>query len=434
MIRMFDGNPSKATSAPPLSLHHRIVLSIMMFLQFAIWGSWVIVYYPFLLNKGFTGVQATSITANMYLGAIISTLFAGYLADRWMNSERLMGICHILGAGLLYAMSQITSPDQYWTLFTITFAYSLVFNPTLSVINSLTFRNVPDGERDFPGLRVLGTIGWICAGFLVDFVCSGKVAGKDGEMIPNTIATSGPLFQAAIISLIFGFYCLFLLPKTPPVGKSGGALDFLRALAMLKDFSFAVFFVITLIASIAMGMYFNSAGDFLDRGAGVDQVGSTLAIGQMVELLLLVLLPFFLKRFGIKAVMAVGLFCWALRYLFFAHGGDSGLPLALAIAGVALHGFCFDFFFAAGFIHVDKTAPKDLRASAQSLLGVLVYGLGTWLGTLVSGILTERNKIVDGDQTSMDWFGFWITPSVVLFVALAFFLVLFKAKEEPISV
>jgi MFS family permease len=125
----------------------------------------------------------------MYLGAIISTLFAGYLADRWMNSERLMGICHILGAGLLYAMSQITSPDQYWTLFTITFAYSLVFNPTLSVINSLTFRNVPDGERDFPGLRVLGTIGWICAGFLVDFVCSGKVAGKDGEMIPNTIAT-----------------------------------------------------------------------------------------------------------------------------------------------------------------------------------------------------------------------------------------------------
>lgn len=409
-------------------MHHRVILSIMMFLQFAIWGSWVIVYYPFLLNKGFTPVQATSITSNMFWGAIISTLFAGYLADRWINSERLMGICHILGAGLLYAMSQLTSPDQYWILFVVSFLYSLIFNPTLSVINSLTFRNVPDGERDFPGLRVLGTIGWICAGFLIDILFSGSSQGQDGKMIPNTIATSGPLFQAAVISLLFGLYCLFVLPKTPPTGTGAGALDFLRALAMLKDFSFAVFFVITLLASIAMGMYFNSAGNFLDKGANIEKVGSTLAIGQMVELLLLVMLPFFLKKFGIKTVMAVGLFCWALRFLLFANGGSSGVPLALAILGVALHGFCFDFFFAAGFIHVDKTAPKDLRASAQALLGVLVYGLGTGLGTLASGFLADRNKVGSGDQTSTNWFGFWIVPSVVLFVALALFLALFKTK------
>lgn len=411
-------------------MQHRIILSAMMFFQFAIWGSWVIVYYPFLVNRGFTPVQATSITANMYLGAIISTLFAGYLADRWINSERLMGICHLLGAGLLYLMTQVTSPDQYYTLFAITFAYSLVFNPTLSVINSLTFRNVPDGARDFPGLRVLGTIGWICAGYLIDFLFSGVATGVDGKEIPRTIATTGPLMQAAIISAIFGVYCLTVLPKTPPSGKASGALDFLRALAMLKDFSFAVFFFVTLLASIAMGMYFNSAGDYLAKGAGIQKVGMTLAIGQIVELLLLVSLPFFLKKYGIKPVLAVGLFCWALRYVMFANGGTAGLPLVLAIGGIALHGFCFDFFFAAGFIHVDKTAPRDLRASAQALLGVLVYGLGTWLGTLACGVLNSWYTV----EGTTNWFNFWMVPAGVLFVAFLAFIALFQVKPEEDSV
>ncbi len=199
-----------------MAFDRRIILSIMMFLQFAIWGSWVIVYYPFLIHKGFTPVEATSLNANMYLGAIISTLFAGYLADRWINSERLMGICHVLGAGMLYLMSQFTTRDDYWTLFVVTFCYSLIFNPTLAVINSLTFRNVPDGERDFPGLRVLGTIGWICAGLLIDRLFTGSVIGADGKEVPNTIATNGPLIQASIISLIFGVYCFLFLPKNFP--------------------------------------------------------------------------------------------------------------------------------------------------------------------------------------------------------------------------
>ena len=411
--------------APPLSLDKRIILSAMMFLQFAIWGSWIIVYYPFLINKGFTPTQATALNANVYLGAMISMLFAGYLADRVINSERLMAICHIVGAGLLFLMSRLTDPSQYWSLFAVTFAYSLFFNPTLSVINSLTFRNVPDSGRDFPGLRVFGTIGWICAGFLIDQIFSGSVLGPDEKPVPNTIATGGPLVQASVISLILGIFCLVALPKTPPTGTGAGALDFLRALSMLKDFSFAVFFVITLVASIAMGIYFNSAGDLL-KSVGVKNVGSTLAIGQGVELLLLVLLPFFLKRFGLKLVMAVGLFCWALRFLLFANATPDNPWFYMAIAGIALHGFCFDFFFAAGFIHADKSAPDDLKASAQSLLGFLVYGLGTWLGTITSGQLSERYKV--GEDTN--WFGYWIIPSIVLFISFAVFLVLFKVKES----
>ena len=176
-----------------------------------------------------------------------------------------------------------------------------------------------------------------------------------------------------------------------------------------------------------MGMYFNSAGDFLGKGVGVENVGSTLAIGQGVELLLLVLLPFFLKRYGLKSVMAVGLFCWALRYLLFANATPESPWFYMAIIGVALHGFCFDFFFAAGFIHADKSAPDDLKASAQSLLGFLVYGLGTWLGTITSGQLSERYKTSEGGT---DWFGYWMVPSVVLFVSLGVFLLLFKSKES----
>ena len=424
----------QATSAtpsvqPPLAMSTRIILSIMMFLQFAIWGSWVLQYNPFLQHKGFTPVQATALTANVYLGAMVSTLFAGYFADRLINSERLMAICHIVGAGLLYAMSQITDPSQYWLLFGITFSYSLFFNPTLAVVNSLTFRNVPDAARDFPGLRVFGTVGWICAGLLIDRLFPGTILGAEGtQPVPNTIATNGPLIQAAIISFALGIYCLVFLPKTPPVGSNVGALDFFRAASMLKDFSYAVFFVITLIAAIAMGMYFTSAFGFLTKQVQVTDGGSTMAIGQGVELLLLLLLPFFLKKFGIKTVMAVGLGCWALRYLFFAYAGPTGFPFALAIMGVALHGFCFDFFFAAGFIHAEKSAPADLKASAQSLLGFLVYGLGTWLGTLFCGVLAERNRIVNGGVVSTDWFGFWIVPSIVLFVALGFFLALFRPK------
>ncbi len=325
-------------------------------------------------------------------------------------------------------MSQIKTPDQYYLLFAITFCYSLFFNPTLAVVNSIAFRNVPDGSRDFPGLRVLGTIGWICAGLAIDRIFPGTIIGQSGKEVAKTIGTNGPLLQAAVLSLVFAIYCIVALPKTPPTGSKAGALDFLRAVGMLKDFSYAVFFVVTLIAAIAMGMYFNSAGDFLGKGAAVKNVGSTLAIGQGVELFLLILLPFFLKRFGLKFVMTIGLFCWALRYLLFANGGSEGLPYWWVIIGVAVHGFCFDFFFASGFIHADKSAPSDLKASAQSLLGFLVYGLGTWLGTLFCGYLTSRYQ--DPETKQIDWFGFWMVPSVALFIALVAFIALFWPKND----
>jgi nucleoside transporter len=422
---------SLASSAPALALDRRIVLSIMMFLQFAIWGSWMIVYYPFLINRGFSPSQATSLMANLSLGAMLSTLFAGYIADRWINSERLMAICHLLGGLLLWWMSRLTDPSQYGLLFGVTFTYSLLFNPTLAVVNAIAFRNVPDGQRDFPGLRVLGTIGWICAGFLIDRIFRGETANVKGEMIRDTMSTGGPLVQAAILSILLGVFCLVAVPKTPPTGKGAGAFDFLRALAMLNDFSFAVFFFVTLVASIAMGIYFTSTSDFLGKQAGITEVGSTLAVGQIAELLLLVLLPFFLKKFGIKTVLAIGLFCWAFRYLLFAHSGASGLPFACAILGVALHGFCFDFFFAAGFIHADNSAPADLRASAQSLLGFLVYGLGIWLGTLISGMLASNYQLAN--ESGTNWFGFWMVPSVVVFVAFVAFIILFREKSDSES-
>ncbi len=250
------------------------------------------VYYPFLTNKGFTGVQATSITANMYLGAIISTLFAGYLADRWINSEG-DGYLPLSGAGLLLRDEPAHEPGSVLCIVCRLFYYSLVFIPTLSVINSLTFRNVPDGERDFPGLRVLGTIGWICAGFLADFLFHGKVEGIDGKLIPNYYCHQRAIDSSRSHLCAIGIYCLVASLRHHPQDQVLELSTFSEPSRCSKDFSFFVFFVITLIASIAMGMYFNSAGDYLDKGAGITKVPSTLAIGQMVELALLVLLPLF---------------------------------------------------------------------------------------------------------------------------------------------
>ena len=213
-----------ATAAPPLDMGLRIRLSIMMFLQFAIWGSWFVVFYPYLTGKGFTDAQAGALMGNMALGAIISTMFAGYIADRFFSSERMMAVMHLAGAALLYWMAQIQSPSEYGLLFGVTLAYALLYNPTLALSNSIAFTHIPNATRDFPGLRVLGTIGWIAAGFFIDFMFKEYAVAPDGSpllgpdgkqvMIPAS-ASNGPLILAAGLSAVLGIFSL-MLPKTPP--------------------------------------------------------------------------------------------------------------------------------------------------------------------------------------------------------------------------
>jgi nucleoside transporter len=389
----------------------RLNLSGMMFLQFAVWGAWFVVFYPYLTGKGFSDQQAGALIGNMALGAILSSLFAGYIADRFFSSERMMAVLHLAGAGLLYGMAQIQNKEEYWSLFAVSLAYSLLYNPTLTLANAITFRHVPDATRDFPSVRVLGTLGWIAVGFLIDLLFA-----RDGRTAADT---NGPLLLAAALSAVLGLYCLFL-PHTPPTAAAGEAIPFLKALRLFKNFSFAVFFSVSFVITIVLAFYFTSTSAFLKEAAGVTQIGSTMLIGQVCELIFLPLLPLFLWRMGMKWVLALGMLCWGIRYALFSQGGPEGWPFVLVILGVALHGFCFDFFFAAGFIHVDNQAPRDVRASGQALFSFLTYGVGMWLGNLLAGKLME---VYAGD-----WYHFWLVPCIGVLASLAVFVLFFRQR------
>lgn len=420
-----------ATAAPPLDMGLRIRLSIMMFLQFAIWGSWFVVFYPYLTGKGFTDAEAGALIGNMALGAIISTMFAGYIADRFFSSERMMAVLHLAGAGLLFWMAQIKTPGEYGLLFGVSLAYALLYNPTLALSNSIAFTHIPNATRDFPGLRVLGTIGWIAAGFLIDFLFKSTTVAADGStVVVPASASNGPLILAAALSAVLGVFSL-LLPPTPPMGKAGDALPFKKAVGLFRNPSFAVFFTVSFAITIVLAFYYTCTSAFLESAAKVKDTGSTMAIGQICEMVFLPLLPFFLFRMGMKWVLALGMFCWGLRYFLFSEGGPEGLPYTLVIIGVALHGFCFDFFFAAGFIHVDNEAPKDIRASGQALFSFLTYGVGMWLGSLLAGWLKGRFTV----GGAIDWHTFWLVPSAGVIFALLVFVIFFRMnKSESVEV
>jgi nucleoside transporter len=404
---------ASSSTAPPVPMGLRANLSVMMFLQFAVWGAWFVVLGNYLTALGFSGTDIGSIYATMSLGAIISPMFIGQIADRYFSSERLMAVLHLGGAALLYWMAQITTAREfYW----VTLLYALIYSPTLALSNSIAFTHLPDAARDFPGIRVLGTIGWIVANLIV------------GQLL--VITTNQPLMLGAGFSLALGVACFFL-PHTPPKGKAGDSLPFLRALGLLKEPSFAVFFGVSFVITIVLAFYYSFTGLFLEQKIGVKDVASTMTIGQWAEMLLLPALPFFLSRFGMKWVLAMGMLAWGIRYAIFAIGEPTQPYYGLVIASLALHGICFDFFFAAGFIHVDNEAPTDIRASAQALFSFLTYGAGMYLGSELSGRI--KDHYTDAATKVTDWSAFWTLPSVGVLISLAIFVIFFHGRTQKAS-
>lgn len=399
--------------APPLALDVRLKLSVMMFLQFAVWGSWFVVLGPYLgKGLGFDGTQIGSIYGTMALGAIFSMMVAGQLADRLLASEYLMAIFHLGGAALLYLLAQVQDYPTFWW---VAFAYALVYNPTLAISNSLSFANIPDATRDFPTLRVLGTIGWIAGNLAVDFLLP---AGSD--------ITNRPILLAAGLSVALGLLSL-ALPHTPPSGKKGDALPFLRAFGLLSDPSFAIFFGLSFAITIALAFYYSFAGVFLEA-IGVKKIAATMSLGQMSEIGFMLVLPLALRYFGMKWVLAIGMAAWALRYGCFSYAA-SGDPFALILLGVILHGVCFDFFLAAGFIHTENKAPASIRGSAQALFSFLTYGVGMWIGNEVSGRVVDACT-VDGVK---DWFAIWRAPALGAAICLFLFIVLWRDKPGKLE-
>jgi nucleoside transporter len=445
---------SSPTPAMPMGL--RLNLSVMMFLQFAIWGSWFTVLGNRLAVMGL-GDYIGSIYGTMALGAVITPMFFGQIADRYFSSEKLMAVLHLAGAGLLFWMSQIPPVSESsqagatsWLFWSVALGYSFVYSPTLALANTIAFTHVPNGQRDFPGIRVLGTIGWIVAGWTVGLLIS--------KFVPNPQVSNAPLILAAALSALLGIYSLFL-PHTPPKGKAGDAIPFLRALKLLKEPSFAVFFGASFLITIVLAFYYNYTGLYLERRHEVKDVATTMTIGQVSEMILLPFLPWFLWRFGMKAVLAMGMLAWGVRYGIFSLGD----PFWLVLVGVALHGVCFDFFFAAGFIHVDKEAPSDIRGSGQALFAFLTYGLAMWLGSEFSNyifakyttevpaavttqttqvhewftstgwVVRDYTSATSGKMQQTDWQTFWLVPSIGVLIALSIFVLFFRMRRRPVA-
>lgn len=359
----------------------------------------------------FDGGQIGNAYATMPWGALIAPFFVGMIADRFFNSERVLAFCHLVGAVILYLSASITDASS---LFWMLMAYALLYNPTLALVNTISFAQMEDSGKQFPGIRVLGTIGWIAAGLLVGTL------GIENTAIPMKIA--------AAASLALGVYAFFL-PKTPPqsAGKKVSVRDVLNldALSLLKDRSFAVFAIGSMLICIPLAFYYNFTNLFLNE-EGFENAAGKMTLGQMSELVFMLVMPFFMARLGVKKMLLLGMLAWLIRYVLFAMGNSEALVF-MFYAGILLHGICYDFFFVTGHIHVDNVAPKKIQASAQGFIALITYGLGMLIGTKVSGIVVKmyETELAAGSFTH-DWKTIWLIPAGMAAVIIVVFAIFFK--------
>lgn len=413
----------------------RFRLSLMMFLQFFIWGAFFVTMGAYLLQV-FEGEESlNSIIGSAYAthnwAGLLAPVFVGLLADRYFNAEKVNGISHLLGAVLLWVAAGITDSGTFiWVML----VYFMLYMPSLALVNAIAFANIDDPDSEFPRIRVWGTVGWIVAGFII----AGTVLGF--VQIPllswltgvesNIQSTNIPLKVSAVISVLYGLYS-FTLPATPPSAR-GEKFDVkqalgLDALKLLSEKNFAIFSFSSFAISIPLAFYYARTNDFIAAVAFGEQSPSFMAIGQMSEVLFMLAIPLFLARLGVKWMLLVGMLAWTARYLLFGLFPSS---TALIVIGIALHGICYDFFFVTGQLYVDKKAPKHLRASAQGFFNLLTYGAGMLIGNYVLGWWGDRITL-DGATTD-GWLAgaqsFWVMPGIVALIVAAFFFALFWDK------
>ncbi|WP_316823221.1 nucleoside permease [Pedobacter gandavensis] len=407
-----------------MNLNNRIKLSFMMFLEFFIWGAWFVTLGTFLGNNlSATGSQSASVFSTQSWGAIIAPFIIGLIADRYFNAEKILGVLHLIGAVLMYQMYNATDISVFYPY---VLAYMILFMPTLALVNSVSFNQMKDPEKEFSTIRVFGTIGWIAAGLLISFYFhwDSPEGAKEG-LLKNTFLMAG------IASAALGLFS-FTLPKTPPKAVAGEKVKIseilgLDALKLLKDKNFAIFFVSSILICIPLAFYYQNAHPFLTN-VGMEDPTGKMTIGQVSEVLFLLLLPIFFTKFGFKKTILVGMLAWCLRYALFAYGNASDLGFMLII-GIALHGICYDFFFVSGQIYTNSIAGDKYKSSAQGLITLATYGVGMLIGFEVAGYITDTYKLADG---SFDWKMVWIIPSGIALVVFLLFALFFtdKKKEE----
>jgi nucleoside transporter len=395
-------------------------LSVMMFLQFFVWGAWYVTVGIFMGENGMGDISHWAYTVGP-LAAVISPFFLGMIADRYFDVEKVLGVMHLLGgAAILAAPFNSGSPTVFIVLLAV---HMLCYMPTIGLTNTLAFHNITDQEKQFPLIRVFGTLGWIAAGVLVSL-------GLKAE------TTAVPFYVAGAASLAMGLFS-FTLPHTPPPAAGSGAVTAreilgLDALKQLSSRSFNVFILSSFLICIPLATYYNFAPIYAND-VGLENVAFKMSFGQMSEVLFMVLMPFFFRRLGVKWMLVVGMGAWVLRYALFALAAPAGV-VWMIMFGIILHGICYDFFFVTGQIYVDKKSTPAIRGQAQGLLVLITLGLGMLIGAQVSGWL--NNAFKDGAEvlSAAAWQSFWWVPAAFAGAIMLFFLFAFKDDVDSSNV
>ena len=388
----------------------RAKLSIMMFLQYFIWGAWYVTVGTWMgTTLGFDGTQIGQVYGTTALAAMISPFFVGMVADRFFATERVLAVLHLVGGITMYLASLQTTFGAFYPLLLL---HTLCYMPTLALTNAISFHNMAEPAREFPRVRVLGTIGWIVVGFML-----GRL-----RIEPTAI----PLQIAAGASIVMAIYCLFL-PHTPPKskGQKVAVRDVLGldALALLRDRSFAVFILGSFLLCIPLQFYYAFTNLFLNE-IGMSEPAAKMTLGQISEIGFMLIMPVMLVRLGIKHVMMIGMAAWSVRYLLFGWG-DAGSLIWMLYLGIILHGICYDFFFVTGQIYVDQKADLRIRGAAQGFIAFVTLGVGMYIGAWASGAVVAAYTLPDGTR---DWDTIWMVPAVGAAIVLVIFAVFFKPQ------
>ncbi len=395
----------------------RIQLSVMMFLEFFIWGGWFVTLGTFLLTSlETTGTQVGVAYLTQSIGAIIAPFIVGISADRFFSAQVILGVLHLAGAVLLWLAGSAADFDSFYPLILV---YMILFMPTLALVNSISFRQMDNPSKQFPPIRTLGTVGWIVAGLLISWL-AWDMKGNEADLA-NTFK------MAAGASALLGLFS-FTLPSTPPLKKnqkvSAAELLGFDAIGLLKNSSYRLFFIASVLICIPLAFYYNFTNAFLSE-VGVENATAKQALGQVSEVVFMLLMPFLFVRLGVKKMLAIGMLAWVLRYVFFAFG-DADAGFWMLLLGILLHGICYDFFFVTGQIYTDNLAGERFKSAAQGLITLATYGVGMLIGSLLSGRIVDRYL----ENGVHDWKTIWLIPAGIAGAVLLLFVLFFRDPKK----
>ncbi|HBE9115963.1 major facilitator superfamily protein [Citrobacter braakii] len=389
-------------------------LSLMMFLQFFIWGSWSVTLGLVMSQHNMSLLIGDAFSAGP-IASILSPFVLGMLVDRFFASQKVMAVMHLAGAAILWFVPQALVAQNGALLIGLLFGYTLCYMPTLALTNNIAFHSLSDKDKTFPVVRVFGTIGWIVAGIFIG--------------VTGISDTTGIFTLAAVISVILALYSL-TLPNTPAPAKGLPVkvrdLFCADAFALLKVRHFFVFSLCATLISVPLGTYYAYTASFL-ADAGVGDVSTAMSFGQMSEIFFMLVIPFLFRRLGVKYMLLIGMCAWFVRYAFFALGISEEGRFLLYL-GILLHGVCYDFFFVVGFIYTDRIAGEKVKGQAQSMIVMFTYGIGMLLGSQISGAL--YNRLVAGQTVPQAWTTFWWIPAVAAALIAVIFLFSFKYDDK----